>query len=288
MPRSKVFLITGCSSGFGNALVQKCLDAGDKVVATSRQPGHLRFANANQRNYLAVGVDLGCSDSIQAAFDQTVTTFGRVDVVVNNAGFGLCGAFEELTDHDIQSVMDVNLMGVVRVTRAALRVMREINNPPGGLIQQITSIAGQCGMPAVSAYCASKWAVEGLTESIAKEMNPEWNIKLTCIEPGGFRTEWAHKNMHFRHPKQILPAYDHLPAEEIMCSMGEEQAGNPVKGAAAIHQLAHMQNPPLRCLLGSEAFGAMEAKLKHYGDTYREFESFALLLDWDGVSPITM
>lgn len=281
MSHSKVFLITGCASGFGNALVRKCLDAGDKVVATSRQPARLRFANANVHNYLAAAVDLGCSESVQAAFDQAIATFGRVDVVVNNAGFGLCGAFEELTDHDIQSVLDVNFMGVVRVTRAALRIMREVNNPPGGLIQQITSIAGQCGMPAMSAYCASKWAVEGLTESLAKEMNPEWNIKLTCVEPGGFRTEWAHTNMRFRHPDQILPAYGHLPAEEIMGAMGEQQGGNPVKGAAAIHQLAHVCNPPLRCLLGSEAFEAMEAKLKHYDETYREFESIALPVDFD-------
>ncbi|KAJ8105606.1 hypothetical protein ONZ43_g7362 [Nemania bipapillata] len=250
MSHSKIFFITGCSSGFGNALVQKCLDAGDKVVATSRQPNSLRFANVNEDNYLAVGVDLGCQDSIQSAFDQAIGTFGRVDVVVNNAGIGLCGAFEELTDRDIQSVMDINFMSVVRVTRIALRIMREINSPPGGLIQQITSIAGQCSMPAVSAYCASKWAVEGLTESIAKEMKPEWNIRLTCVEPGGFRTEWAHKNMHFRHPEQILSAYGHLSAEEVMKTMGEQQVGDPVKGAAAIHQLAHMQNPPLRCLLG--------------------------------------
>ncbi|KAI1733480.1 hypothetical protein F4680DRAFT_463803 [Xylaria scruposa] len=279
MSHSKIFFITGCSSGFGNALVQKCLDAGDKVVATSRRPDDLRFVNVNEHNYLAVGVDIGCSESIQAAFDRAIAAFGRVDVVVNNAGVGLCGAFEELTDRDIQSVMEINFMGVIRVTRAALHIMRNVNNPPGGLIQQITSIAGQCGMPAVSAYCASKWAVEGLTESITMEMKPEWNIKLTCVEPGGFRTEWAHKNMLFRHPKQILPAYRHLPAENIMEKMGEQQVGDPIKGAAAIHQLAHMHDPPLRCLLGSEAFEMMAAKLKHYGETYCDFESIALAVD---------
>ncbi|KAI0856114.1 hypothetical protein F4860DRAFT_494122 [Xylaria cubensis] len=278
MGQSKVFLITGCSSGFGNALAQKCLSSGDKVAATSRTPDQLKFFNATAQNFLAVNVDLSSFESIQAAFDQTIAAFGRVDVVVNNAGFGLCGAFEELTDQDIQSVMNVNFMGVLRVTRMALRVMREINKPPGGLIQQITSIAGQCGMPAMSVYCASKWAVEGLTESIARELDPKWNIHLTCIEPGGFRSEWAHKNMQYRHPDQILPAYGHIVAEQVMSAMEKEQVGDCVKGAAAIHQLAYMHNPPLRCPLGSEAFGVMESKLKGY-ESYREFQNIALPVD---------
>ncbi|KAI1077721.1 NAD(P)-binding protein [Whalleya microplaca] len=281
MSQTKVFLITGCSSGFGKALAQKCLDAGDKVVATSRNPASLYFQGAGASNYLAVALDVGSQDSTKNAFVQGITAFSRVDVVVNNAGYGLCGAFEELTDDDMQSIMEVNFMGVVRVTRVAIRVMREINKPPGGLIQQITSIGGQLGMPALSAYCASKWAVEGLTESIAKEMHQDWNIKLTCIEPGGFRTEWAHKNMVVRDPKQSLPAYSHMHAEQTMAVMGEAQVGDPIKGAAAIQQLAHVPNPPLRFLLGGEAFGAMEAKLKDYGEMYRAFESITLLVDID-------
>ncbi|KAI1164425.1 hypothetical protein F5B18DRAFT_650699 [Nemania serpens] len=281
MPQTKVFFITGCSSGFGKALVQKCLDAGDRVIATSRQPGSLCFSNANERNYLAVDVDVCSQDSIEAAFNRAIATFGRVDVVVNNAGHGLCSAFEELTDTEIQSIMDVNFMGVARVTRTAIRIMRDINMPPGGLIQQITSIGGQCGMPALSAYCASKWAVEGLTECIAKEMKPDWNINFTCIEPGGFRTEWAHRNMYFRQPGQMLPVYSHVQAEKIMEAMGAAQIGDPIKGAAAIYELAHVPNPPLRCLLGSEAFTAMKAKLKQYCGTYREFESIALPVDVD-------
>ncbi|RYO92479.1 hypothetical protein DL766_000177 [Monosporascus sp. MC13-8B] len=281
MSQTKVFLITGCSSGFGKALVQKCLDAGDRVIATSRHSGSLCFSNTNERNYLAVDVDVRSRDSIEAVFNRAIATFGRVDVVVNNAGHGLCSAFEELTDDEIQSIMDVNFMGAARVTRAAIRTMRDVNTPPGGLIQQISSIGGQCGLPALSAYCASKWAMEGLTECIAKEMKPDWNIHLTCIEPGGFRTEWAHKNMRFHPPEQMLPAYNHVQAEQVMEAMGAAQVGDPIKGAAAIYTLAHVPNPPLRCLLGSEAFAAMEAKLKHYGETYREFEGIALPVDID-------
>jgi NAD(P)-dependent dehydrogenase (short-subunit alcohol dehydrogenase family) len=281
MALSKVFFITGCSSGFGGALVEKCLAAGDRVVATSRDAASLHFEGASASNYLGVTLDVESTASVEAAFEQAMAAFGRVDVVVNNAGRGLCGAFEELTDADIQAVMDVNFMGVVRVTRAAIRVMRDINRPPGGLIQQLTSIGGQLGMPALAGYCASKWAVEGLTESIAREMRPQWNIRLTCIEPGGFRTEWAHGSMAFRDPSQSLSAYSHVPAESIITAMADAQLGDPVKGAAAIYQLANLTNPPLRCLLGGEAFGAMEAKLKQYSDTYRQFEDITLPVDID-------
>lgn len=286
--KSKVFFITGCSSGLGRALAERCLEAGDMVVATSRAAASLRFdgTSARSSNFLAVTMNVESPASVEAAFAQATAAFGRVDVVVNNAGRGLCGAFEELTDADMQAVMDVNFMGVVRVTRTAIQVMRDVNRPPGGLIQQITSIGGQLGMPALSGYCASKWAVEGLTECIAREMQmrPEWNISLTCIEPGGFRTEWAHGSMAFRHPSQGLPAYSHMPAESIMAAMGEAQLGDPRKGAAAIHQLAHLADPPLRCLLGSEAFGAMEMKLKQYSETYRDYEHIALPVDVDEIT----
>ena len=282
MPKPAIFLVTGCSSGFGSALVQKCLDAGDKVAATSRSPSSLRFTGADSANYQPLALDVTDNESIEAAFAQTVAKFGRVDVVVNNAGYGLAGAFEELSDADVQKIMDVNFMGVVKVTRVALRYMREVNKPSGGIIQQITSIGGQLGMPLVSAYCASKWAVEGFTESLAKELKPEWNISLSLIEPGGFRTEWAHNNMAYRDAARALPAYDHMSAEKVIPAMAKAQIGDPIKGAAAIHTLAHVESPPLRCLLGSEAFEAMGFKLKDYEEKYKLYEDIALPVDVDG------
>ncbi|KAK7999796.1 hypothetical protein PG990_012396 [Apiospora arundinis] len=278
----KVVLITGCTSGFGQALVRKCLESGDKVVATSRKPSSLpsrqhhksHLANAqdgggNDRstdsvdsNYLAVHMDVGSTSSIEAAFQAATDAFSRVDVVVNNAGYGLCGAFEELSDAELRDVLEVNFLGVARVTRAALRRMREDPHRRGGLIVQVTSVGAQVGMPGLSAYCASKWAVEGLTESIAAELRPEWNIRLTCVEPGGFRTQWAAAsggddgsngngdggggggNMVFR--AQGLPAYSgqgHVQAERVVEEMRKAQRGDPEKGAAAIHALAHLPNP---------------------------------------------
>lgn len=182
----RVFFVTGTSSGFGKNLVEEILSQGDKVVATTRDPNKLKFATATKDNFAAVALDVNDIKSVDQAFETAVKAFGRVDVVINNAGFGLCGPFEELDPAQISQQMNVNFIGCINVTRTAMKVMRE-QQPPGGLIQQISSMAGQKGMPTFSIYCASKWALEGFTEGVAQEVKPEWGIKFTCIEPGGFR-----------------------------------------------------------------------------------------------------
>lgn len=142
------------------------------------------------------------SRSITKAFEAGYKKFGRIDVVVNNAGYGLSGEFEGLVEDQIRKQMEVNFFGLINVTREAMHIMRDKNSPQGGRIQQVTSIGGQTGVPTYTIYCASKWAVEGFTEALSKEIKPEWNISLTCIEPGGFRTDWAGRSMMFgdRHP----------------------------------------------------------------------------------------
>jgi NAD(P)-dependent dehydrogenase (short-subunit alcohol dehydrogenase family) len=142
--------------------------------------------------------------------------------------------------------MDVNFFGLLAVTKKAMEVMRE-QKPSGGLIQQVTSIGGQRGAPLFSIYCASKWAVEGFTESISHEVKPEWGIKFTCVEPGGFRTDWAGRSMSFA--EQRHPAYDHMDAKTIMEARNGTQAGDPVKGAKAIYELAILEDPPLRVVI---------------------------------------
>ena len=142
MPR--VFLITGTSTGFGANLVQEVLDAGDIAVATARKPETLSFKNTTSKNYLAVKLDVTKNEDINSAFKATLDKFGRVDVVVNNAGYGLGGPFEELADDQIKTQMDVNFYGLIAVTRKAMEVMRD-QKPSGGLIQQVTSIGGQRG-----------------------------------------------------------------------------------------------------------------------------------------------
>jgi NAD(P)-dependent dehydrogenase (short-subunit alcohol dehydrogenase family) len=151
------------------------------------------------QNYLAVKLDVTKKADIDSAFKAAVDKFKRVDVVVNNAGYGLAGVFEELTEQQYRMQMEVNFFGLMEVTKKALEVMRE-QKPSGGVIQQVTSIGGQRGVPTFSIYCASKWAVEGFTEALSHELKPEWNIKLTCIEPGGFRTDckaYFHTNLPF-------------------------------------------------------------------------------------------
>lgn len=188
MPR--VFLITGTSTGFGHYYAQEVLDRGDHLVATARDPSKLSFKGANDTNSLQVQLDVTDKASIDAAFDAALAKFGRVDVVVNNAGYGLAGCFEEYTDAQIRQQMEINFFGLLDVTRAALQVLRDRQTPQGGVIQQVTSIGGQRGVPLFSVYCASKWAVEGFTESLSHEVKPEWGIKFTLVEPGGFRYDY--------------------------------------------------------------------------------------------------
>lgn len=269
MPR--VFFITGCSTGFGKYYAQEVIDRGDICVATARNPSQLSFQKTTPKNYLALPLDVTSKKAINDAFAATLEQFSRVDVVVNNAGYGLSGCFEEFTDEQIRKQMEVNYFGLIDVTRKAMETMRE-QKPSGGLIQQVTSIGGQRGMPTFSIYNSSKWAVEGFTEAISQEVKPDWGIKFTCIEPGGFRTDWAGRSMQFapRHP-----AYDHLSAEETMTKRNGTQKGDPVKGAKAMYDFAVMKDPPLRICIGSDAYAGVMDKLKTYDANYKKYEKIA-------------
>jgi len=166
----KIFFITGTSTGFGYELVKKCIASGDKVVATARNSSKLSFPDTTKDNLLTVDLDVTKEDSIHKAFDTAIKHFGRLDVVVNNAGYGLSGEFESLSDKQIRTQMEVNFFGLINVTRVALETMRS-QKPCGGLIQQVTSIGGQRGVPGFTIYCASKWAVEGYTEALSHEVS---------------------------------------------------------------------------------------------------------------------
>lgn len=231
------------------------------------------------KNYLAVKLDVTENVDIESAFKAALDKFGRVDVVVNNAGYGLAGAFEELTESQVRKQMEVNFFGLTAVTRKAMAVMRE-QKPSGGLIQQVTSIGGQTGVPLFSIYCASKWAVEGFTEALTKEVHPAWGIKFTCVEPGGFRTDWAGRSMDF--PEERHPAYGHVNAKNAMGSRHGKQAGDPPKAAKAMYKLATMEKPPLRVVLGSDAYESIHKKIDEYGENYKKYEDLSLSTDVDG------
>ncbi|KAF2684203.1 NAD(P)-binding protein [Lentithecium fluviatile CBS 122367] len=274
----RIFLITGTSTGFGAELVKVVLKNGDYVVATARDSSKLSFDGANSNNSLFLDLDVTKQDSISKAFDETIKKFRRVDVVVNNAGYGLSGPFETLSDAQIRTQMEVNFFGLINVTRKAVEVMRDLKT--GGVIQQVTSIGGQVGVPTYTIYCASKWAVEGFTEALSKELKPSWNIKLTCIEPGGFRTDWAGRSMQFGEIDH--PAYDHIDARENASKRHGTQAGDPAKGAKAFYDLAVMKDPPLRCVVGTDAYALINDKLDMYGKKVREFEGLSNSTDVDG------
>jgi len=277
MPR--VFFITGTSTGFGKNLVQEVLDRGDIAVATARKPESLSFKNTTEKNFLAVKLDVTKQSDIDAAFSATLKQFNRVDVVVNNAGYGLSGVFEEISEQQARTQMEVNFFGLISVTKKAMEVMRE-QKPSGGLIQQVTSIGGQRGFPTYSIYCASKWAVEGFTEAISQEVKPEWGIKFTCVEPGGFRTDWAGRSMQF--PEKRHSAYDHIDAKANAEKRNGTQAGDPKKGAKAMYELAILKEPPLRAVIGTDAYKAIMGKIKNYGEEYPKYEKISNSTDVDG------
>jgi NAD(P)-dependent dehydrogenase (short-subunit alcohol dehydrogenase family) len=152
----RIFLVTGSSTGFGKEYVQQILAKGDYVAATARKASELTFDHSNDKNLLLVDLDVTSKESINQAFAATLKRFGRIDVVCNNAGYGLSGEFESLSDKQIRTQMEVNFFGLIDVTRKAMEVMRD-QKPAGGLIQQVTSIGGQRGVPTFSIYCASKW-----------------------------------------------------------------------------------------------------------------------------------
>ncbi|KAI4094868.1 MAG: hypothetical protein LQ344_001913 [Seirophora lacunosa] len=264
---------------------------------TARDPSALSFRNTTPENYLPLKLDVTSASDIESAFSSTLEKFKRVDVVVNNAGYGLSGPFEELEEKHVRTQMEVNFFGLMAVTKKAMEVMRE-QRPSGGLIQQVTSIGGQNGVPNFSIYCASKWvgipylnnrksiltrlcfqAVEGFTESVSHEVKPEWKIKFQLIEPGGFRTDWSGRSMVFADKRH--PAYEHLDARKKAEGRHHQQAGDPIKGAKAMYELAVMDNPPLRVVIGTDAYQAVMKKINAYSENYKKYEQISNSTDVD-------
>ncbi|KAF1976687.1 NAD(P)-binding protein [Bimuria novae-zelandiae CBS 107.79] len=274
----RVFLITGCSTGFGNELVKVVLSKGDYAVATARNSSKLSFKDASDSNSLLVDLDVTKKDSFEKAFDAALDKFKRVDVVVNNAGYGLAGPFEAISELQMRKQMEINFFGLVDVTCKAMETMRDLKT--GGVIQQVTSIGGQMGVPGFSIYCASKWAVEGFTEAISKEVKPEWGIKLTCIEPGGFRTDWSGPSMEFREVKN--DAYDHMDPKKRASDRYMKQEGDPTKAANVFYDLAVMDDPPLRCVVETDAYKAINSKIETYKENVKKFEKYSNSTDVDG------
>jgi NAD(P)-dependent dehydrogenase (short-subunit alcohol dehydrogenase family) len=256
--RQRVWLITGTSQGFGHELVRAALDRGDSVVAASRHPQQVAeaFPTASDR-LLAIAVDLSQPAQIAAVVDGAMTRFGRIDVLVNNAGFGIIGAIEEVSDAELSKVFEINVFGLLRVTRAVLPQMRSQRS---GNIVNLSSIGGLVGFAGFGIYNATKFAVEGLSEALAKEVAP-LGIHVTLVEPGPYRTDFLGGSLAVAETE--LPAYAEtagVPRAARTTRHGA-QAGDPVRAAAAIVEAVTSDSPPLHFLLGSYAYQMATQKL---------------------------
>ena len=256
----KVWFITGASKGLGLSLVKQLLEEGKKVAATSRSISDLQNAIGEHENFLPLAMNLKDEANVGEAVDQTVNHFGNIDVVVNNAGYGLVGAIEELTDEESKENFEVNVYGTLNVIRKVLPYLREQKS---GHIFNISSIGGFTGaFPGFGIYCATKFAVQGLTESLATEVK-DFGIKATVVFPGYFRTNFLNQSS-LSTPKVQLAEYESV--RNVQKAHEEEingnQPGDPVKAAKAMIAIAEREQPLVHFFLGQDAYDLAYAKMK--------------------------
>jgi len=272
-----VWLITGCSTGFGRHLAKILVERGYRVVATARDPEAVAdIVGGNAESALALKLDVTRQADIDAAVEAARRKFGRVDVLVNNAGYGYLAAIEEGDDADIRAMFETNFFGVAALTRAVLPVMRAQKS---GVIVNISSMGGFIGFPGSGYYAATKFAVEGLSESLSKEVAP-FGIKVIIVEPGPFRTDWAGRSL--KVPKRAMEAYAETAVARRRQVQGYSgtQPGDPVRASEAIIATVEQRNPPLRLPLGSFAYDAMGAELETLRKEYAAGEAVARSADY--------
>ncbi|MBV7700179.1 SDR family oxidoreductase [Streptomyces sp. TRM70350] len=241
---SKIWFITGSSRGFGRQFAQAALERGDKVAATARNTDSLAdLVAAHGEAILPLSLDVTDKAAAVEAVRRAHEHFGRLDVVVNNAGYGLFGTVEELTEQQVRDQMETNFYGALWVTQAALPLLRAQGS---GHIVQISSVGGVTAFPNLGVYNASKWALEALSEALAQEV-AAFGIKVTLVEPGGFATDWYGPSATFA---EQLPVYDDLRAA-IAAYWSNTRPGDPTAAGAALLKIADADNPPLRVFFGS-------------------------------------
>lgn len=258
MHRNKVWFITGCSTGFGRELARQVLDRGYKAVVASRKISDVADIVAmHPENAIAVQLDVTRKEEIKSSVDRAIDIFGTVDVLVNNAGIGYFGAIEESEEAEVRHMFEVNFFGLAALTREVLPVMR---GKRSGRIINISSVGGFVGFPAVGFYNATKFAVAGYSEALAKELAP-LGVQVTVVCPSGFRTDWAGRSAH--DSKTVIDDYRssaHQNQATIRDNSGK-QPGDPARAAAAIIQVAENDRPPLYLFLGGGAYKGATAKI---------------------------
>jgi NAD(P)-dependent dehydrogenase (short-subunit alcohol dehydrogenase family) len=272
-----VWFITGCSTGLGRALAERVLQRGHRCVVTARDPAQISgIVSAHPTTSLAIALDVTQQAQLEQAVAQAEAVFGGIDVLVNNAGYGYLAAVEEGEDSEVRAMFETNFFGVATLLRLALPGMRARG---GGHIINISSVGGLLANPGSGYYAATKFAVEGLTEALAKEVTPH-GIRVTLIEPGPFRTDWAGRSL--RMVKTPMAAYAKtfgVRLAQLLAGAGK-QAGDPIRAADAIIKVAESPNPPLHLLLGSNGLERVREKLNDLQRSIDEWEEVTRSADF--------
>jgi NAD(P)-dependent dehydrogenase (short-subunit alcohol dehydrogenase family) len=273
---AKTWFITGTSRGFGREWAIAALDRGDKVAATARDTASLDDLAAKYGDaLLPIALDVTDRDAAFAAVKQAHDHFGRLDVIVNNAGYGHFGMVEEVSEQEIRAQLETNVLGALWITQAALPFLREQGS---GHILQVSSIGGISAFMTTGAYHASKWALEGLSQSLAQEV-AGFGVKVTLIEPAGYSTDWSGSSA--KHSAE-LPAYDPVRQQAQEARKGRFPApGDPVATRDAVLKLVDTDNPPLRMFLGKAPLGIATADYESRLASWREWQPVAVAAQGD-------
>lgn len=278
-PQSKVWFLTGASRGFGLEIARKVLSQGHRLVATARHADRIaaNFPDAGDA-LLAVDLDVTNADQAASAVRSAIDAFGRIDVLVNNAGRGLLGAVEESSDASIRTVYEINVFGTLNVQRAVLPVMRRQRT---GHIINISSIGGLLGSAGWGIYCSTKFAIEGFSEALAKELKP-LGIRVTVVEPGYFRTDFLDASS-LGTEETIIADYESTAGatRAHAADVNHSQPGDPIKAAAAIVGIASTSEPPVHLLLGSDCVAAVEAKIGQLQADIETWRAVSISTDHD-------
>ncbi|WP_207534797.1 SDR family NAD(P)-dependent oxidoreductase [Desertivirga arenae] len=279
MESKKIWFITGASKGFGLSLVRQLLEKGQLVAATSRSLEDLKQAvGTDSSSFLPLQVDLGNERSVKDAIAKTVDTFQRIDVVINNAGYGIGGSIEELSDKESRDSFDINVFGTLNVVRHVMPVMRSQRS---GHIFNVSSIAGFSATTGWAMYAATKFSVVGLTEVLAEDVK-EFGVKVTIVAPGAFRTSFLTKESLVL-PECPINEYQSVRAShQKYLQMNGQQSGDPERAAAAIIQTAEEPEPPLYLLLGEDAYNRAMRKLEFLREEFKLGEELARSMAYNG------
>jgi NAD(P)-dependent dehydrogenase (short-subunit alcohol dehydrogenase family) len=278
MNTSKVWYITGASQGLGLTLVKKLLESGYRVAATSRNAQALKKAVGiiDAERFLPLVVDLNNLDCIDESIQQTLAAFGRIDVVVNNAGYGMAGTVEETPKQDIRNIFDVNVLAAIDVVKSVLPVMRKQQS---GYIINIGSVAGFVGAPGWSVYSATKAAIAAFSEVLALDVK-EFGIKVTVAEPSGFRTGFLTENSLAYNESKIEGYQVVKDTQKRYLAGNGKQPGDPQMASAILVELAESEQPPLHLYLGQDAYNRASGKLAAMTAELEEWKSTTISADY--------